>query len=73
MTSEWTALFSAAAIAVGLVLYVVGGLRFRRWAVEDRPGIPRFSNHVETIILWMLYSAGLSIAIIVIRQTLRHL
>ena len=73
MPIEWTILLSSTGVAAGLLLYILGGLRFRRWAVEDRAGIPRFSNHVETVILWLIYSVGLSIAIIVIRQTLRHL
>jgi len=59
--------------AMGLVLYVVGGVRFRRWAVEDRPGIPRYSANVETIMLWLVYSVGISIMIVVVRQALRHL
>lgn len=59
--------------AFGTVLYIVGGIRFRRWAVEDRAGIPRYSPNVETIMLWLIYSAGLSIIIIVVRQTLRQI
>jgi len=59
--------------ALGVVLYIVGGIRFRRWAIEDRPGIPRYSPNVETIMLWLVYSVGISITIVVIRQTLRQL
>jgi len=55
------------------VLYVFGGVRFRRWAVEDRVGVPRYSANVETVMLWLIYNAGISVAIIVILQTLRDI
>jgi hypothetical protein len=67
-TSLWTAL----SLSLGLALYVLGGIRFRRWAVDDRWGVPRFSHSVETVLLWLLYSAGVALAIVVARQTLRH-
>jgi hypothetical protein len=41
--------------------------------VEDRIGIPRFSSHTETIVLWLLYSTVVSVGIVVAKQTLRHL
>ena len=52
--------------------FVFGGIRFRRWVVEDRPGIPRFPNHVETVLLWLIYSVVVAVAIVVAKQTLRH-
>ena len=73
MAIEWTLLGSVLVVALGLPLFVLGGLRFRRWAVEDRPGIPRYSENTETIMLWLIYSFGVSLCIVVIRQTLRHL
>lgn len=68
-TSLWTVLL----LAAGSVLYIVGGLRFRRWAVDERPGIPRYPRSIETVLLWLVYSGVLSVAIIVFRQTLRDL
>jgi hypothetical protein len=73
MAIDWTVLGSVLVVSLGLPFFVLGGLRFRRWAVEDRPGIPRYSANVETIMLWLIYSLGVSIGIVVIRQTLRHL
>ena len=73
MDGEGTTLWAALSMLGGCLLYVLGGLRFRRWAVDDRPGIPRFSSHVETIVLWLLYSGVVSVGIIVVRQTLREL
>ncbi|GEM_PF-6103865 len=67
-TPLWTALW----LSLGLALYVFGGLRFRRWAVADRWGVPRYSPAVETVLLWLLYSGAVSLGIIVARQTLRH-
>ena len=58
--------------AIGAILYIAGGIRFRRWVVEDRPGVPRYSANVETVILWLVYSVGVSIIIVVVRQTLRQ-
>jgi hypothetical protein len=60
-------------IALAAAVFVAGGVRFRRWAVEDRAGVPRYSANVETIMLWLVYSVGISIIIVVVRQTLRHL
>ena len=59
-------------LALGALLYIMGGIRFRRWAVDDRSGIPRFSSATETIVLWLLYSGAVSFAIVILRQTLRH-
>lgn len=73
MPTESTSLASVAMLALGLALYIAGGLRFRRWAVDDRPGVPRFSAPVETVLLWLVYSGVLAIAIVVARQTLREL
>lgn len=72
MPIETTTLWTALSLPLGLALYVLGGIRFRRWAVDDRWGVPRFSQSVETVLLWLLYSAAVSIAVIVARQTLRH-
>lgn len=72
MPIQSTPLWSALWLSLGLALYVLGGLRFRRWAVADRWGLPRFSHSVETVLLWLLYSSVVSVAIIVARQTLRH-
>lgn len=72
MPIETTSLWTALGLSLGLALYVFGGIRFRRWAVDDRWGAPRFSHSVETVLLWLLYSAAVSIAIVVARQTLRH-
>lgn len=60
-------------LAAGLLLYVLGGLRFRRWVVEDRPGVPRYSPHLETIYLWLVYSGGVSVAIVMVKQAMRRL
>ena len=73
MPFEISAIFSLLLTAVGTALYIMGGVRFRRWAIEDRPGVPRYSPNVETIMLWLIYSGGISIAVIVIRQTLRQI
>ena len=72
MPIETTTLWTAASLALGLALYVMGGIRFRRWAVADRWGVPRYSESVETILLWMVYSGAVSVAIVLARQTLRH-
>lgn len=64
---------NAIVLAVMIPIYVKGGLRFRRWVVEDRPGIPRYSPHVETISLWMLYSSFVSIGIVILKQMMRRL
>ena len=73
MPIEPTPFWSAITLSLGAVLYVMGGIRFRRWAVDDRWGVPRFSQTTETVLLWLLYSGVVSIAIIVTRQTLRQL
>jgi hypothetical protein len=73
MPIEWTTFSSAALLVIGAVLYVTGGLRFRRWAIDDRPGIPRYSASVETVVPWLLYSGLVAVVIIVVRQTLRQL
>lgn len=62
----------ALAYLIGAVVFVTCGMRFRRWVVDGRPGIPRFPSHVETVLLWLIYSAGVSAGIIVVKQTLRH-
>ncbi len=72
MPIEWISLAVAASITAFALIFVAGGLRFRRWVINDRPGIPRFSNSIETIILWLVYSGAVSIGIVVVRQTLRH-
>ncbi len=59
--------------ALGVALFIAGGMRFRRWAVEDRPGIPRYSETGETVFLWTLYSGLIALVIVLVKQTLRHL
>jgi hypothetical protein len=71
MPFESVSLTSSSFAALSLALYVVGGFRFRRWAVEGRPGVPRFSPQVETILLWLLYSSAIAVAVVVLRQTAR--
>ena len=73
ISTGWFPLGLSVAAAMGFALFVMGGLRFRRWAVEDRPGIPRYSETGETIFLWTVYSALIALLIILVRQTLRHL
>jgi hypothetical protein len=73
MAQEWNTLATLALQLVGGLCFVLGGLRFRSWAVEDRAGIPRFPSHVETVLLWLVYSVSIAIVIIVFKQTLRHL
>jgi hypothetical protein len=73
MAFDPTALLYVGLVMLAAGLFVVGGVRFRRWAVEGRAGVPRYSANVETILLWLVYSVGISIAIVVVRQTLRHL
>ncbi|MFK7894867.1 MAG: hypothetical protein AB8G23_03465 [Myxococcota bacterium] len=63
----------AIAGAIGFALFLLGGLRFRRWAVEDRPGIPRYSETGETVFLWIVYSGLIALIIVLVRQTMRHL
>lgn len=73
MGGDGTTLWAVLSMIAGGLIYVIGGLRFRRWAVDDRPGVPRFSSHVETVVLWVLYSGVVSVGIVVVRQTLRDL
>lgn len=73
MTTAIYAFLIAAATLVGAVGFVRGGLRFRRWSVEDRIGVPRFPSHVETVLLWLIYSSGVSFIIVLTLQVLRKL
>lgn len=73
MQGEMTTIWGLAGLVLGAFLFVRGGLRFRRWAVEDRVGIPRFPTHAETILLWLIYSGGIALVIVLFRQALRHL
>ena len=73
MSFELASLWTWIALAAGLPLYVVGGLRFRGWVVEDRPGVPRYSRHLETIFLWLVYSGSVSIVIVMVKQAMRRL
>ena len=73
MQLDWTPLWNLISLVLGSLLFVAGGLRFRRWATDDRPGIPRFSQRVETFILWLVYSGAISLGIVLCRQTLRQL
>ncbi len=60
-------------LAAGLPFYVAGGLRFRRWVVEDRPGVPRYPMHLETVVLWLIYSGMVSMLIVMVKQAMRRL
>ena len=76
MDFQWIELLPfglALAGALAAVLFVAGGMRFRRWAVEGRPGIPRYSETGETVFLWTLYSGLIALVIVLVKQTLRHL
>jgi len=73
MPFEPDSLWTWIPLAAGLPIYVLGGLRFRRWVVEDRPGAPRYSQHLETIYLWLIYSGTLSLAIVMVKQAMRRL
>ncbi len=59
-----------AAVAVA---FVFGGMRFRNWAVEERLGIPRFSHHTETIMLWLVYSSTIAFVVFWVRQVLHEI
>ena len=72
MPIESTPLVSVLALSMGALLYVFCGIRFRRCAVADRWGVPRYPESVETVLLWLVYSGAVALAIIVCRQTLRH-
>lgn len=73
MQLEWNPLWNAISVMLGSLLFVAGGFRFRRWATDDRPGIPRYSPRVETFLLWLVYSGAISLGVLLFRQTLRHL
>jgi hypothetical protein len=73
MTIEWSVFMSLCAILLGAAGFVLGGLRFRRWSVEDRIGQPRFPNHIETVLLWLIYSGGVAFVIVLTLQVFRHL
>ncbi|MEZ4278332.1 MAG: hypothetical protein R3F21_01800 [Myxococcota bacterium] len=73
MSFDPSSLWSWIPIAAGLPLYYAGGLRFRRWAVKDRPGIPRYSMHLETVYLWLIYSGMISMLIVFVKQAMRRL
>ena len=72
MAFEFSAILSIGLLALAAALFVMGGLRFRRWAVENRVGVPGYSTNTETIMLWLIYSVGISIVIVVALQTFRH-
>ncbi len=63
----------ALALVVAAVGFVVGGIRFRRWALEGRIGTPRFPAHVETVLVWLVYSVGVALVIVLTKQVLREL
>lgn len=73
MSLETTSLWAWISLAASFPLFLVGGLRFRRWVVEDRPGVPRYSQQVETIVIWLLYSTLVAFLIIVLKQMMRRL
>jgi len=58
-------------LLVGFVVYALGGLRFRRWAVAGRSGQPRFPETLETVLLWLVYSLAISFLIVAVLQLLR--
>ena len=64
--------FYVACVAVAAA-FVLCGIRFRKWAVEGRLGVPRFSRHAETVVLWLVYSGAVGFVVFWIRQALRHL
>jgi hypothetical protein len=49
-------------VVVALIC-VLGGFRFRRWAVAGRDRIPRFSQTMETIVCWSVYSLLVSFCV----------
>ena len=67
MQLEWNPLWNAISVMLGSLLFVAGGVRFRRWTTDDRPGIPRYSQPVETLILWLVYSGAISLGIVLCR------
>lgn len=73
MAPDLVSLSPLLVLAAMFPLYVLGGLRFRRWVVEDRAGVPRYSAQVETIFLWLVYSSAVSVAIVVLKQMMRRL
>jgi hypothetical protein len=73
MAPDLVSLSPLLALAAMFPIYVLGGLRFRRWIVEDRAGVPRYSANVETIFLWLVYSSAVSVAIVVLKQMMRRL
>ena len=56
-----------------LLAWAAGGVRFRRWAIQARTGKPRFPEPIETILLWLVYSAGVSAIVALALQVLRAL
>ncbi len=73
MSLETTSLWSWVLLAASFPVFVVGGLRFRRWVVEDRAGVPRYSPQVETIFIWMFYSSFVAFVIVILKQMMRRL
>ena len=71
MFFETTFIVTVTAALLGAVGFVLGGLRFRRWSVEDRIGVPRFPNHVETVLIWLVYSSSVAATIVLTLQFFR--
>ncbi|MDP6978671.1 MAG: hypothetical protein QF570_08725 [Myxococcota bacterium] len=46
-----------------VLLAVLGGFRFRHWAVARRDRVPRYSETVETILCWGVYSLFVSFCV----------
>ena len=46
-----------------VLICTLGGFRFRRWAVTGRSRVPRFSQTVETIVCWGIYSLVVSFCV----------
>ncbi len=48
---------------VVILLCILGGFRFRRWAVTGRDRVPRYSETVETVLCWGIYSVFVSFCV----------
>ena len=73
MSAEMIRPFNELIALVGLIAFARGGKRFRIWAVRGRRGRPRFRPGIETICLWMIYSAGISFVIVLGLQVVRRM
>lgn len=46
-----------------VLICMLGGFRFREWAVSGRERVARFSPTVETILCWSIYSLVVSFCV----------